>query len=196
MLWLMLGVGLIFSFQAVFNQWTWIWSRTNLNLDRSEILQALSWCSLVNIVLAYPIGWLIDRWGGFRVVVIYYVVQMGAFFLTFYVHDRFSLTGFAMMMMIAQPLYQAADMMVYKRCDPKDVGAVTSTNSFFRNIYLGFLSAAVGIIIELGQRNYVYVFSFAFLMTSIGLVFFIVFRHITKKRPIGAISPDPEKVLA
>lgn len=191
MLWLMLGVALIFSFQVIFNQWTWIWSSTNLNLDRKEILQALSWCSLINIALAYPIGWLIDRWGGFRVVVIYFLVQMGAYFVTFHVHDKASLTVFAMMMMVAQPLYQAADMMVYKRCDPKDVGSITATNSFIRNIYIGILSAAVGLVIELGNRNYTLVFTLAFVMTTIGLGFFVIFRQVMKTELGKLTSTDP-----
>jgi positive regulator of sigma E activity len=187
-IWLMAGVALILSFQAVFGQWTWLWSKTALGLDRADIFDTLSWCLLVNVVLAWPVGWIIDHWGGFKVVLIFYALQLLGFILVFQVAGRMSLTAFSIIMMMSMPLYQAADIMVYKRCHPKDVGSVTSTNSFFRNLYLGILTFSSGTIIELSSRNYLLVFVLGFLMTTVGLCFFFYYRRRSMERN----NPQPE----
>lgn len=66
--WLMDGVATLNSYIMMNNQWIWFWSKETLQLSRGDIFHALSWAGLVNVALAFPVGWIIDRWVGFRVV--------------------------------------------------------------------------------------------------------------------------------
>jgi hypothetical protein len=75
-IWLMLGVAMIASFESIFTSWTWIWAKTRLGLERGDIYSALSWAQLVSLALAFPTGWLIDKVGGFKLVVLYYVLML------------------------------------------------------------------------------------------------------------------------
>jgi uncharacterized membrane protein len=72
------------------NAWIWFWAKETLGLERGEIFFALSWAGLLNIALAYPIGWVIDRFGGFRVVIGFSIgmVMSTVGLVMFFIHHR------------------------------------------------------------------------------------------------------------
>jgi Na+/melibiose symporter-like transporter len=176
-LWLMLGVAMIASFETVFSSWTWIYAKAKLGLERSDIFEALSWASLVNIAIAFPIGWLIDKVGGFKVVLIYFAMMILNLFLVLQVHDATSLALFVAFMTISNPLNNAANIMVYKTSDPKEVGSVTSSLAFIINFYNGTLFFFSGWFIQLTNRNYHALFIIGAGLMAVGLLMFFIYRH-------------------
>ena len=175
--WLMLGVGMIPGYLVMSNQWTWFWAKETLHLERQEIFQALSWASLLNVALAYPIGWIIDRWGGFRVVVLLWVGQAACFLWVMQVHDKAGLIILSLASTIIGPLYAAADIMVFKSADPKDVGSITSTNSCLRNGHNATLGFVSGWLIFLFGHNFRIGFVLGIIMSTVGLMMFIIYRR-------------------
>ena len=188
--WLMLGVAMISGFMVMYGTWVWFWAKETLGLEKVEIFKALSWASLVNIVLAYPVGWLIDRWGGFRVVILYFIGQVICFTGAMFVHDKAGLIMLSLATTVIAPLYGAADIMVYKSADPKDVGSMTSSNSCIRNFYNATLGMAAGWIIFYSGHNFRIGYIIGIIMSTVGLVMFII-HHRAMKRPVQkAAGPD------
>ena len=175
--WLMGGVALINSYLVMNNQWLWFWSKETLHLDRGDIFQALSWAGLVNLVLAYPVGWVIDRWGGFRVVLLLWAGQVVCFLWAMNVADKTGLIILSLAVTMVGPLYSGADIMVYKSALPKDIGSITSTNSCIRNAYRAMLGLVAGWSIYFLGHNYRVGFVIGIVMSTLALVFFIIYRR-------------------
>jgi MFS family permease len=179
--WLMLGVGMINGYVTMNNQWIWFWAKETLHLDRQEIFQSLSWAGLLNIALAYPIGWIIDKWGGFRVVVVFWVGQVICFFWAMHVQDKQGLIILSLAMTVIAPLYAGADIMVYKSADPKDVGSITSTNSCLRNGYNATLGFVAGWVIFCFGHNFRIGFVIGIVMSTVGLLMFVIHRRVMRR---------------
>jgi len=175
-IWLMLGVSMTASFESIFMSWNWIYAKTNLNLERADIFESLSWAQLVSLAVAFPTGWLIDKVGGFKVIVIYYALMLINFIFLLKVHDAGSLAIYFSVMIIANPLNNAADIMVYKAADPKDVGSFTSSNAFIRNLYNGTLLLFSGWFIEITNRNYHALFFIGVILMTFGMIMFLIYR--------------------
>jgi hypothetical protein len=190
--WLMLGVAMISGFVNMNNTWVWFWAKETLNLQRQDIFSALSWASLVNIALAYPIGWLIDRWGGFRVVLIYWVGQVICFAWAMNVHDKAGLIILSLATTVIAPLYTAADIMIYKSADPKDVGSMTSSNSCIRNMYGATLGFVAGWLIFFFGHNFRIGFVIGIIMSTVGLMMFIIHHYQMRNGTTSQECLNPE----
>lgn len=191
--WLMLGVGMINGYVTMNNQWLWFWAKETLHLERQEIFRSLSWAGLMNIALAYPVGWIIDKWGGFKVVMIYWVGQVICFLWAMQVHDKTGLIVLSLAMTLVGPLYAGADIMVYKSADPKDVGSITSTNSCIRNGYNATLGFVAGWVIFFFGHNFRIGFVIGIVMSTVGLVMFIIHRRVMSK-PAPALAVEAKTV--
>ena len=176
-IWLMLGVAMIASFETVFQNWTWIYAKAKLGLERKDIFEALSWASLINILIAFPTGWLIDKVGGFKVVLLYFFMMLLNLVLLLMVHDATTLALYVAFMTISNPLNNAAEIMVYKTSDPKEVGSITSSLSFIRNFYNGCLLFFAGWFIQLSGRNYNMLFMIGAVLMAVGLLMFFIYRQ-------------------
>ncbi len=185
--WLMGGVAMIGAYAAINFQWLWFWAFQTLHLTRKDIFQAVAWAGLVNLVLSYPMGWVIDRFGGLRVVVIFFVLEIGCFFLTYLVHDKLTLTLLVLVQTIVFPLYGAADIMVFKSSPHKDIGSITSTNACLRNLFNGALAGITGWLIYLTGHNYHTGFMLGVFFSCVGMVFFII-HHQKMKHPTAPAS--------
>jgi hypothetical protein len=196
-IWLMFGVAMIGSFEAIFASWTWIFAKTKLGLERGDIFEALSWAQLVSLALAFPTGWLIDRVGGFKVVLLYYVLMLVNLFFLLQVHDATSLALYVAFMTISNPLNNAADIMVYKTAEPKDVGSYTSSNSFIRNFYNAGLLFFGGWFIQLSNRDYHALFMIGAGLMTVGLMMFFIYRRaMSGPKPTPGISEPPNTLPA
>jgi len=185
---MMLGVGLIHSFMFMYNTWIWLFAKNDLGIARSECAAALSWSSLVGVVLAWPIGWAIDRLGSYKVVMIFWSLQAVMFTLLLQVKSLHGLIGLAVMSSMTWSFYIGADMMVYKSCHPSVVGSMTSSNSFLRNICVGTLTFASGYLIQT-QHSYIPAFALGLAMSTVGLVMFGLYYLLTNRCSSTATAP-------
>ena len=196
--WLMAGVAMISSYTAMNTAWVWFWAKETLHLEKGEIFQALSWAGLLNMVLAYPIGWIIDRFGGLRVVLLFYAGQVACFLWVLNVHDKSGLIVLSLATTLIGPLYAGADMMIYKAAPRKDIGSYTSTNSCIRNFYNATLGLIAGWSIFAMGHNFVLGFCIGIAMSTVGLImFFIHHRFMTRtsadaaREPVTSLPSNP-----
>ena len=138
---LMAGVALVGAYGYSNVLWQLFWCTETLKLSLGDMFRVLAWTQLANMVLAYPIGWVIDRFGGLKVVVAFFVLNTACFFLQLHVHDQSGLLFFVLAQTVIGPLYTAADIMVYKSAPEQDVGSITSTNACLRNAFPADCSA-------------------------------------------------------
>ena len=189
--WLVAGVSMVNGYIVMHSTWVWFWAKEHLGLDRGEIFSALSWAGLLNIALAYPIGWVIDRCGGFRVVIALWIGQVACFFWMLNIHDKSGLIILSLALTIVAPLYTAADIMIYKSAPRQDIGSYTSTNSFFRNGYNSLFGLAAGWIIYAFGSNFVIGFKLGIVMSTIGLLMFFIHHHLMKSGPARTVQAEP-----
>jgi MFS family permease len=180
--WLVAGVGMINGYFTMSNAWIWFWAKEALGLERGEIFSALSWAGLLNIALAYPIGWVIDRFGGFRVVIAFWLGQLACYLLILNVHDKSGLIILSLLGTMIVPLYAGADIMIYKSAPRQDIGSYTSTNSFFRNGYNALLGLVAGWVIFAFGSNFVIGFSIGMVMSTVGLVMFFIHHRLMRRK--------------
>jgi uncharacterized membrane protein YozB (DUF420 family) len=93
------------------------------------------------------------------------------------VYDAASLALYVAVMTAVNPLNSAADIMIFKTADPKEVGSVTSSSSFIRNFYNGSLLFMGGWFIHLTNRNYHMLFILAAVLMSVGLALIFVYAN-------------------
>lgn len=196
MILLMLGVGLINSFMNMAHMWVWLFAKNELGLDRSDIGAALAWSPLLSVLLAWPVGWVVDRFGGLRVVAALWILEIAAFIVSMNITSAHGLIILSMMVAAMTPLYIGADMMVFKTAPPKDVGSVTSSNSFTRNLCAGILYLASGLIIERCDGDYRMAFIIGITMSSLGMLFFITHHLSVRKRAVSPAIPPPVELAA
>ncbi len=184
---LMAGIALLDAFPATCGQWLWFWAKQTLGLSRADVFLAVSWAGLANVVLSFPIGWAVDRFGGIRVVVTFMALCVGCFVGLLHVHTRAQFTLLVAAQTVAFPLYWSADIIVFKTCPRADVGAFTSTNSCLRNAFLGGLSLLTGWVIYLHGHDYRLGFAVALALTLAGGL--LCCGHQVMTRPERSILP-------
>jgi MFS family permease len=178
---LMLAVATIHGFMVMYGQWLWLYLNQGLGQTRTEAANALSWSILIGAAVAYPVGWITDRFGSYIVVTIFWALQV---LMCFLLLKYTTPTGVMWIAMIGSTLggfYVAADVMVYKSAAVKDVGSMTSTNSFIRNLLVGFAVFGSGLLIESTGNNYGNAFILGACISTLGLILMFVYRHLMKQ---------------
>ena len=88
------------------------------------------------------------------------------------------------------PLYGAADLMVYRNWPAHEVGSITSSLSFIRNMYAGCLMFFSGQLIVWGGTNYKWAFILGIAMSTLALPFFFLHGHLMRRKPAAPANPD------
>ncbi len=178
---LMAGVAIIGAYGYSNVLWIWFWSSATLQLSRNDIFQALAWAQIANVVLSYPLGWVIDRFGGLKVVLVYFILGTACFVFQMYVQTKMQLTLLVLAQTMVFPLYAAADIMVYKSSPEKDVGSITSTNACMRNLFGGFFSLLTAWTIYWAGHNYHVGFMIGEIFSGIGMTLFLIHAWTMRK---------------
>jgi MFS family permease len=176
---LMLGVSLIYSFQMITVYFLYFYVKDRIGMDAVQMQQTLSFVPLIGLALAWPVGWAIDRIGSIPVIVTYWFLNLAACVFLCVSPTVWSLIVASILMAVATPLYTGADIMVYRNTPGKDMGSVTSSNSFIRNMYIGSLSGISGLLISQWQGDQRVAFIFAMVMTTVGLGLFFLHRRMS-----------------
>jgi len=192
---LMAGIALLYAFPSVCTQWLWFWSKETLGFTRSDIFRAVSWAGLANVVLSYPIGWTVDRFGGLKVVLAFMVLCAGCFGLILYTHTKAELIILVIAQTMIFPMYWSADMLVFKSCPTQNVGAITSTNSCIRNAFLGCLSLLSGWAIYWTGHDYRVGFAIGLVLSAAGCVLCVVHQTKLKQSSAETAPADISPVL-
>jgi hypothetical protein len=178
---LMLGVATIHCLVANVDQWRWLWAERDLGLTRTEQGAALSWAALVPLVIAYPIGWLIDHISGYFIVIFMWLAQLILFSVLIHASNAQGLELVGLMLAFIWPLYGGIDLMVYRTAAAADIGSITSTNSFVRNMSMGFLSFTTGQAIvwrDAERPDYMLAFTIAAIASTGGIALIMLYRHL------------------
>jgi len=183
---LMAGVALVGGYGYSSQLYMWYWAPFTLGLTRDNVFKALSFAPLANVILCYPIGWVVDRFGGLKVIVVYFLLATSCFFLQMHVHDKSGLILLVLAQTVAFPLYAAADVMVFKSCPEQDVGSITSTNAFFRNGFGTVFQGGSGWIVYWMGSNYRFAFVLGQIVSVIGMALFLIHAWLMRKGPAPA----------
>lgn len=175
----MLAVALLNGFPLIFLTWVWFYSTSTLGLTIGNTGVALSWGMLLQMVVSYPAGWFIDRYGSYAALCIGWVLTLA--FSLFSLHVK-TASGRVVLMVIfslAKPLQVAGDTILWKTMDKADTGSYTSTVALIKNFCTGTVIAVSGYIVK-WTGSYVVAFWFGFTLTSIALIVFFVYRHLIR----------------
>jgi len=192
---MMLGVAMIHSFMIMYNTWVWLYAKNDLHITRADCGDALSWSALVGVLVAFPAGWAIDKLGSYKVVIFFWILEVATFIFAMSVNSIHGLIILSIMVCCMPPLYNGADVMVYKSCDPAVVGSTTASNSFLRNMYIGTVTILSGIMIQ-ATHNYRTAFLVGIIMSTLGLLMFGIYYLLTHRQttaqenPMTATAPD------
>ena len=186
---LMLGVAMINGFLMMWGSWNMLWATNTqgqgLALSKTELGEAGSWGALLGILIALPNGYLIDKIGGIRIVFVFWFLQLATFaYVLTLVKSATGLLIVGLMTSTYGGLYTAADMMVWKSAHPKDMGSVTSSNSFIRNMYHGTLTFFGGVVIAWSgkdQPDYFNALILGMVMSTIGMSFFFFHAWLMRR---------------
>ncbi|MFA5865524.1 MAG: MFS transporter [Phycisphaerae bacterium] len=191
---LMLAVAMIQGFMIMYGTWLWLFAKNSLGLSRADSASAISWSLLIPMVLAYPVGYIVDRWGSYKVVVVYWVMQVITFFTVIHVSGPSGLIVVSLLATCTGSFFSAADILIYKSAPPAEVGSVTSTNAFLRNAFVGCFVILSGFLIQATGGRYTIVYGMGIMVSTIGLVLILVYRRMMQQnwkpfflKKVGAI---------
>lgn len=192
---LMAGVALIGTYGYSCVLLNLFWEHDELHLDAGAILRATSWGGLSGMVLAYPIGWVIDRFGGLKVVIAFFVLSTLSFFYQLHVQTLNELTLFTLAGTLYGPLYGAADIMVYKSSPEEDVGSITATNAFMRNMSGFVMGLLITGIVSWTGNNYRAGYITGEIFSCVGMALFFVYAWTMRRFPendsgVPTYTPD------
>ena len=190
MILLMLAVAMIGSFSGVYGAWMWLFAAKQLGLDAQTIGPALAPAALIPVLLGWPIGWLIDKVGGLKVSIGYVFIMLGTCYLVTTAQTRVDIIWMSILATISSVLSWGPGMIILKLCPVKDVGSITSTSAFVRNIYGGVMMCGTGYLIDFCGGNYRPVFVAGMVMSVIGLVLLFVYRDLMDKGGAMKTAPD------
>ncbi len=188
---MMLGVGSVHSFMVIYETWVWLYAKNSLHIDRAACADTLAWGQLIMAGMALPVGWLIDRIGSNKVVILFWLAQLSAFFLFLHVQSVNGLLMLSILMSFVNPLYNGADVMVYKSAHPSVVGSITSSNSFTRNMYIGILVYLSGFLIQM-TGNYKAAFLIGIILSTVGLTLLGVYNYLCRARSRDSVMAMAE----
>lgn len=177
---LMAGVALIGTYNYSTMKLNSFWMLQDLHLDPAKIFRATSWGSLTGMITAYPIGWIIDRFGGLKVMFAFFICTTASFFFQLHVHSTTGLTELTIAGTLYGGLYGAADIMVFKSSPESDVGSITATNGFMRcmmGFVMGFLITGV---VAFTHNNFHAGFIVGEVFTCIGMALFFVHAFLMR----------------
>jgi MFS family permease len=176
---LMVAVALLNAFPMIFKTWVWFYAKAKLGLSIGETGAAMSWGLLLQIGVSYPAGWLIDRFGSYLALVIGWLLMIGLAVCSLQVRSASGLILLTVLYSLVMALKVAGDTILWKTMDKADTGSYTSTVAMCRNFTTGTVIAISGFIIK-WTGSYVLAFWFGFVLSTIALVVFFVYRYLMR----------------
>ena len=189
---LMIAIALLNSFYMIFKTWVWFYAKAKLSLTIGDTGAAISWGLLLQIVVSYPAGWLIDKLGSYVALCIHWSIMLTLMLYSSHVTNANGLIVLMVLFSLLTPLQVAGDTVLWKTMDKADTGSYTSTVSLIRNFCTGTVIFISGYIIK-WTGSYLKAFWFGFSLTSIALIVFFVYRHLMRSAIAEPLpSPSPE----
>lgn len=185
---LMIAVALLNAFPIIFKTWVWFYSQSKLGLTIGDTGIAMSWGLLLKVVVSYPAGWLIDRFGSYVALCLEWLLMLTLAICSIHVTNLHGLIVLMSLFFVFMPLQVAGDTILWKTMDKADTGSYTSTVALVRNFCTGSVIAISGFIIR-WTGSYIAAFWFGFALSSIALVVFFVYRHLMRN---GATDPSTD----
>ena len=176
---LMIAVALLNAFPMVFKTWVWFYAKSKLGLTIGQTGAAMSWGLLLQIGVSYPAGWLIDRFGSYLALLIGWVLMLGLAVFAAGVRSASGLIVLTVLYSLVMALKVAGDTILWKTMDKADTGSYTSTVALIRNFCTGTVIAISGFIIK-WSGSYILAFWFGFVLSTIALIVFFVYRHLMR----------------
>ena len=189
MILLMIAVAMTGTFSRFYESWMWLFVGKQLGFDVKTIGPLIAAAALTPVLLAWPVGWLIDKVGGLKVSIGYVFLMLGTCYLITTAQTRVDIIWMSVAATIASILSTSPDMIILKLCPVKDVGSITSSSSFIRCIYVGIMICCSGYLVDFWEGNYRLVFVIGMLFSVIGLILMFVYRGLMDKG--GAMKTDP-----
>lgn len=188
---LIVACALLNGFSIIFKTWVWFYAQTKLHLSIGDTGVAMSWGLLLQVGVSYPAGWLIDRYGSYIALCLQWTIMLTLALCSIHATNLHGLILLMSLYFLFMPLQIAGDTILWKTMDKADTGSFTSTVSLVRNFCTGSVIAISGFIIK-WTHSYIVAFWFGFLLSSIALVVFFVYRHIMRT---GRTTPVEDGVL-
>jgi predicted MFS family arabinose efflux permease len=189
---LMVAIAMLNACPMMFNTWIWLYAKSKLGLSIGATGAAMSWGLLLKILVSYPAGWLIDRFGSYVALAVQWVLMLALALFSIRVTNAEGLIVLMVLFSMVTPLQVAGDTILWKGMDKADTGSYTSTVALIRNFFTGTVIAISGFLIK-WTGSYVMAFWFGFSISSIALVVFFVYRRIMRGGTTAAQDLPAEK---
>ena len=169
----------------------------NLGLELGIYGKILSYGSIVTLVLAFPIGLLVDKihpirvyLGGMALVVL---VNLFGFFM---VQEETSFLIFALLLAMMYTLQNTSTLPLYAALFPKSrYGQFSSAMALLTSVALIAFNFLAGVFIDwIGDYRYIYLWDFAFTGIAFVLMLF-VYRDWKKRGGTAGFRPPDEKEI-
>jgi hypothetical protein len=185
---LMVGINLGVTFSAMYTQWIWLFAKDDLALSRADTGAAMSWAILLSVLVSYPVGWFIDRFGSYIVLGMCWVLMYGATVLiNHFTHGPRTLSAAALILESMTLLYGSAYILLARDADRKHLGSITSTNSFLRGVFVGASVLISGALIQGTGNNYRLAFIFGASVSTVGFALMMIYGYLMHP---GQSPPD------
>ena len=189
MILLMIAVAMIGSFGTIYSTWLWLYAAKQLGFDAKTIGPALAPAALIPVLLGWPVGWLIDKIGGFLVSIGYVAGMALTLYLFMGAHTQVDVIWMSVVCTIFGCFGWGPGMIILKLCPLKDIGSITSSTSFVRCIYTGILIGASGYLTQWMGDNYKPAFVMGLILSVVGLGLLVVYRQLMIKGGPMAMAP-------
>jgi len=177
---LMIAVALLSSFSMIINTWVWFYAKAKLGLTIGGTGTAMSWGLLLQIIVSYPAGWLIDRFGSYVALCLGWTLMLAFALCASHVSNAGGLILLMVLFALFIPLQVAGDTILWRTMDKADTGSYTATVALIRNFCIGTVIFISGWLIK-WTGSYVLAFWFGFSLSSVALIVFFVYRHLMQR---------------
>ena len=155
-----------------------LFTLNDLHLTTAQLGKVGAITGIIAFVLAFPVGWLVDRFHPLRVylagaLLVIIANPIGFFF----VHDFYSYMFFAWFLAIDYIIQNSATLPLVIRLQPKEkFGQFSSAKQMLQSILLIIANAAGGWFIDLMGYRYLFVWDFVFTIVCFSIMFILYLK--------------------
>jgi MFS family permease len=188
---LMLSVPMIGATFTMYNAWLWLFAKNELGLTRTDMGAALSWSSLLGLVLSMPYAWLIDKINPYKLVALGLFLQFILFLALLNIHSANGLIVVSFLFAASSGIGGVASIVVFRAAHPAEVGSVTSCLGFVNNFFNATLLLVSGQLIERLGHNYHAAYILGICLSALGFAVLLTYRQLTTSTPVRGVMAKP-----
>lgn len=191
---LFIGFGLAIMATLPFPTFIVLQAKNNVLLSSTQIGWVMSWMTIASMVIAFPAGWLTDRFGALLIIIVGYAFSIIACVIGYPAETATSLSIAVVLLAVAGGLsYNALLVFLVQGVSRDILASFSACNGMFSAFFAATMQVVCGLIIDHVGGNYAVAFPVGVVLGGIGIPMLIMVNR-WRMRPAEVQVAPPSTI--